>query len=355
MKREGRARWPHAAAGLFVVGALGWAALVPESYYGLVQEDGPVEWLTVGLFGAAAVSRLGAAWRSRRVFDGLVGLFCLFVAGEEISWGQRLLGFTPPDWFLESNFQQEANLHNFAAVFGRPGTVLAVLLAAYGVALPLAARWRGIRPLMARLGATAPPAGAAPWFAVAAVLLVAYPVEFTGEWTEALAGALFLATGPGGRAALPWAAALVVAAVMTPVSLVARDPGGRLSACAGREAEALLRDVVAGEAATAELAMMRYVHKRVHAAVQAGYVDAAGAAGYLAEAGCPGETAGETETRRRYGVDPWGMSYWLESEVVESGRRVAVYSMGPNRRRDGDAGEAAGDDVVVYAVLEPAP
>ena len=41
-----------------------------------------------------------------------LGLFCWFVAGEEISWGQRLLAFQPPEFFLRENFQQELNLHN---------------------------------------------------------------------------------------------------------------------------------------------------------------------------------------------------------------------------------------------------
>jgi len=65
----------------------------PDHYQMLMQEDRPVEWTTVWLFLAAGVIGLRNSIRHRRIFDGLVALFCLFIAGEEISWGQRLLGF----------------------------------------------------------------------------------------------------------------------------------------------------------------------------------------------------------------------------------------------------------------------
>ena len=32
--------------------------------------------------------------------------------GEEISWGQRILGFGTPEVLMEINHQQEFNLHN---------------------------------------------------------------------------------------------------------------------------------------------------------------------------------------------------------------------------------------------------
>src|SRR5687767_4471263 len=83
----------------------------------LAQEDGPIEWATFVAFVMAAgwlvfgVRRVSPSWW----FQGatlLLAAFCLVVAGEEISWGQRLFGFRPPDVFLERNFQQELNVHN---------------------------------------------------------------------------------------------------------------------------------------------------------------------------------------------------------------------------------------------------
>lgn len=351
-----RALWPHGVAGLFVAGmAVGFLA-APSWYHGLVQEDGPIEWATVGLFLVAGLARLPVAVRERRIFDALVALFCLFVAGEEISWGQRLLGFTPPEYFLAHNYQQEANLHNFADLFGRPGPVLAALLAAYGLLLPALASAEAGRRWLARLRVTVPPHAAIPWFAAAAALLVAYPIEYTGEWVEALAGALFLATAPGPPPTrfpswAPWGAAAGLAAVMTAITLAARDPGGRRSGCAEAEAEALVRDLVAGEAALPRLAGASYVHKRVFTAVEDGYVAAGGLEGYRAAPPCPGEAPDRKDARRRYAVDPWGSSYWVVSDGRGETRRVAVYSLGPNRRRDGEAGTGAGDDVAVYVDL----
>lgn len=42
----------------------------------------------------------------------LLGVFFLFIFGEEISWGQRVFGITPGNFFNQENLQQETNLHN---------------------------------------------------------------------------------------------------------------------------------------------------------------------------------------------------------------------------------------------------
>lgn len=41
-----------------------------------------------------------------------VALAFLFVAGEEISWGQRIFNVGPSEFFLENNAQEETNFHN---------------------------------------------------------------------------------------------------------------------------------------------------------------------------------------------------------------------------------------------------
>ncbi|MGI9075842.1 MAG: hypothetical protein ACR2G6_00760 [Gemmatimonadaceae bacterium] len=68
-----------------------------------------------------------------------------------------------------------------------------------------------------------------------------------------------------------------------------------------------------------------------------------------------GTAAATTSARRRYALDPWGMAYWIRIErPVDGERRILVYSFGPNRRRDGRAGEAGssrGDDIVVVGML----
>lgn len=344
----------HLFAGAFVAAMLGLAVLEPDVYRGLVQEDRLIEWATVGLFLGAAAVRFHAAVRTRRGFDALVGLFCLFVAGEEISWGQRLLGLTPPDYFLEQNFQQEANLHNFAAVFGKPKWILAMTLAGYGLLLPALARSARGRSLLERLRATSPDPRYAPWFGLAVLLLIVYPVSFTGEWVEALAAFLFLASAPlpESRLWLVAGASAAAAAVFALVSARAADPGGLRTACAASEAEALVRDLATGDVALPKLAAATSVHKRVYTAAQEDYLQLTAATGF-AVAAC--EDGGrDVATRRRYAVDPWGMAYWVVARVAEDGARtLAIHSMGPNRRRDGDPLDAAGDDVTVLVELPP--
>jgi hypothetical protein len=48
------------------------------------------------------------------IYLGLALLF-LFGAGEEISWGQRILGFQTPESLSQVNRQEEFNLHNLSA------------------------------------------------------------------------------------------------------------------------------------------------------------------------------------------------------------------------------------------------
>jgi hypothetical protein len=42
----------------------------------------------------------------------LLGLVLFFGAGEEISWGQRMLGLKSPEFFDKNNSQHETNFHN---------------------------------------------------------------------------------------------------------------------------------------------------------------------------------------------------------------------------------------------------
>lgn len=349
----------HLAALAWVAGMLVFAARAPEAYAAAMREDGVVEWLTASLFAAAGFWRLRAAIRARRPLDLLVALFCLFVAGEEISWGQRLFGITPPAPFLEQNTQQELNLHNFADVFGKPKWILALALAAFGAVLPLAARVRPLSGPLERAGGTPPSLHAAAWFCAGAALLVWYPVEFTGEWTECLAGALFLVSANLSARTVVVSAAGALAVAVTLTTLGAR-PGVAADArqdCARLEVEALVAAVTEDGMATDELASKRgTVHKRLWSAAEEGYVDLEAAVRYR-DVRCPGMHADDASDRRRYGVDPWGMAYWIRTGPAVGGQRaVAVYSFGPNRRRDSGAGARGGgaersDDVIAAGSL----
>ncbi len=114
------------------------AAVSPWQYRLAAAEDGVIENLTAAAYVLAALA-LSAAAFGRQGFPRLalaalaVGMAVL--AGEEISWGQRLLGYATPD-FLSQNIQEEANLHNLP-LFGahsKAGRVVILLSCAVAVA-----------------------------------------------------------------------------------------------------------------------------------------------------------------------------------------------------------------------------
>ena len=113
----------------------------------VAEEDGPVEWATVAsllLISFACAGWAAGAVGLRRVVLLSTALLTFVAAGEEISWGQRLLGIEPGEFMLSHNYQNENNLHNLipAPVFN--GLVLLCVWVVF-VLLPLLARllrWR---------------------------------------------------------------------------------------------------------------------------------------------------------------------------------------------------------------------
>jgi len=311
----------------------------PDAYASAMQEDRVIEWLSVIVFAAAGIALAVHAWRRRRWFDLLVALFLVFVAGEEMSWGQRLLGLTPPSYFLAHNTQQEINVHNFAGVFGSPKGPFTLVLAGYAILLPLAASVASGRRVLDRIGATPPPAGVIAWLLVAIALFIWYPFRFTGEWTELLAGSAFLMAAPLRPRSVAAFAPLAVggAVALTVASAHGRQDPARV-ACAAAELRAI------GHVAREELAAAGSTHKRVWTLVEEGRLPADALHARVAEAPCAGDDAA---SRRRFMVDPWGTAYWVRVEPDDVARRLTVYSFGPNRRRDGGTAASSGDDLIL--------
>jgi hypothetical protein len=95
----------------------------------MLEEDGVVEYVgAAGLllaslffFVAFVRSRRGPSSRFHRIKRlSLIVLALVFLvgAGEEISWGQRLLGFGTPEAVSEANSQDEITVHNLTALEG---------------------------------------------------------------------------------------------------------------------------------------------------------------------------------------------------------------------------------------------
>ena len=83
---------------------------------GIFQEDALLENLSVLLaIGAAALLLIGLprADRPSRIFAALLAIAAILIAGEEISWGQRIFNIESTGAFAEANYQRETNFHNF--------------------------------------------------------------------------------------------------------------------------------------------------------------------------------------------------------------------------------------------------
>ena len=133
---------------LLIVPFVAVAALVlavphPRLYHFLIDEDHVIEWSQFFAILAASVVFALAARRAqqarRRVLTILfllVAVGAFVVAGEEISWGQRLLGLTTPDALKDINHQGETNIHNISSL-QRVFNLGELVVGLYGFAAPI--------------------------------------------------------------------------------------------------------------------------------------------------------------------------------------------------------------------------
>lgn len=120
----------------------------------MVTERGAIEHATV--FFAAAGCVLALLAFSRRAaspkpwLGGYMLLFALgfiYIAGEEMSWGQHLFGWESSEWFAKANRQQETNFHNLHQSLDRvPKSIIGAGIVFSGVLVPLFARFRPLKP-----------------------------------------------------------------------------------------------------------------------------------------------------------------------------------------------------------------
>lgn len=137
-----------------------------DAYVWLGTEDAFGENMTSVFYFLAGLMLIVAAVKSLRQGGGgvlkqtlpvLLGLFFIFVAGEEISWGQRILGFETPEAVMAENLQGETTLHNLKpfhidSALLNQHTALNFIALMLGVVFPLMAALLGwFRQLVARL------------------------------------------------------------------------------------------------------------------------------------------------------------------------------------------------------------
>lgn len=157
-------------AGSVILEATGGRWLPHFILAALPGEDRLIEWLQFVFFLAGS----GHAFLLVKGGEGLprltwavIGLGLLFIAGEEISWGQRFLRFETPENLAAINLQQEFNLHNIGGfIFDHMFTLMFLV---WGIALPIAYSVSAtIRRLVRVLGIPIPSLGLAIGMGVAA-------------------------------------------------------------------------------------------------------------------------------------------------------------------------------------------
>ena len=114
-----------------------------------MMEDGEIEYATVILLLSSCVlvaTRWIKLYKQRSLKFSIVCwsvIFAFFfVAGEEISWGQRIFGIETTEYFMEHNAQGETNLHNLVVgdvkinklIFG---VTLTTLILIYLIVVPI--------------------------------------------------------------------------------------------------------------------------------------------------------------------------------------------------------------------------
>ncbi|MEK7703128.1 MAG: hypothetical protein AAB317_04120 [Nitrospirota bacterium] len=375
-----------------------------------MEEDRWVEWATFyaflvsfGFF-ALCFTQFGkndedlAGWGGERaplliqkvMFLGLA-LFCLFVAGEEISWGQRLLAFKPPDLFLEKNYQQELNFHNFLKdkewaagpikIDFDTKYLVAYIAIFYGVLFPITAfllsRWK--RELEWIRNVT-PSITFIPWFIFIAWVELTYPIKFAGEAAELALGILFLSDSLLRLSAIRsfpiythqsfpifvmGFVFLLGAATTWAIDRFHFGSSDQGIAQASAELELMRKDLLSGKIIQVSLLEGGGIHKRIYTAVESGYIRFGSQSLFLENQSSQLEVekSRARTDRRGYFLDPWNNPYWISYRTKN--RLLIVYSMGPNRRRDTHfsklspdelaAGRFEGDDIRVGFVLPEKP
>lgn len=93
----------------------------------------------LAVLGARLALRQERGWLA--AYFILAAVCCFYVTGEELSWGQHLLGWETPLGWAEINDQEETNLHNLGTLLNElPRHLLSGAVLVGGLALPLLGR-----------------------------------------------------------------------------------------------------------------------------------------------------------------------------------------------------------------------
>ncbi len=140
-------------AGFFILQCALEVFLPRDLMNAMVSENGPHELIEFMVAGAASL----VAFRTllllnfRRDFALVLwvlafALGCLYIAGEEISWGQWFFYWETPEGWSAINDQQETNLHNVSSWLDqKPKTLVLIGIGIGGLLFPLLERYTKTR------------------------------------------------------------------------------------------------------------------------------------------------------------------------------------------------------------------
>jgi len=114
--------------------------VTPELYIALTEEGKNLEFLTAIFYLLGGISLLYVAAKQRKVhllssiFILLLGLFFIFIGGEEESWGQWMFNYDVSESVKQVNTQDEINIHNLNIFKGalNPHFILNLFILLFG-------------------------------------------------------------------------------------------------------------------------------------------------------------------------------------------------------------------------------
>lgn len=138
-----------------------WHLVAPQSLAYHCREDRIVEYSTAVFFLLASFAMIAFVVRQKKMrataiqmtFPICWALLFFIFAGEEISWGQRLIGLETPEALASVNKQNELNIHNIEWVdefLGGKYRWMSVLVLTTGVLMPIATTLGRVRRLCDR-------------------------------------------------------------------------------------------------------------------------------------------------------------------------------------------------------------
>lgn len=95
-----------------------------QFYRWMIAEDSLIEWVqfVILLMTSFLSLKVSLSWKNKNRLIAIAfitfSILLFFVAGEEISWGQRLLMIETPEQLAERNLQEEITVHNIDTLFG---------------------------------------------------------------------------------------------------------------------------------------------------------------------------------------------------------------------------------------------